>query len=102
MSLGNTSVLYRRLDFPPPRIRARTPASASPGLKIGDVSHATYTRGSSTRSVMVARRSLAMGGVVAEIGGTGGPAGIAPKYFSTRALIVFGSKSPAMARLALP
>ena len=38
-------------------------ASASPGLKIGDVSHAMYTRGSSTRSVMTARRSDVIGGV---------------------------------------
>ena len=42
-----------------------------------------------------------MGGVTAVILGTGGPAGMVPKYFSTRALVLAGSMSPVIARLAL-
>ena len=42
---------------------AATSASASPGAKIGAVSHATYTRGSSIRSATTARRGNVTGGV---------------------------------------
>ena len=48
-------------------------ASASPGFRIGDVSHAMYTRGSSTRAVTTLRRSEVIFGVSALIGGTAGP-----------------------------
>ena len=76
-------------------------ASASPGLRIGDVSQAMYTRGSSTRAVTTLRRSDVIFGVSALIGGTAGPRFNEPKYFWTSAFICAGSKSPTMARLAL-
>ncbi len=68
---------------------------------MGAVTQAMYTRGNCTLSVMVARRSLVIGGVVASIFGTGGPAAMLAKYFSTSALVFALSMSPTMARLAL-
>jgi hypothetical protein len=82
-------------------MRAVRSASASPGLKMGGVIQAMYTRGSSTLSFTTARRSAAMAAVFASTGGTAGPRGIDPKYFSTSALVRATSMSPTMARLAL-
>ena len=96
-----TSDLYSRLALPPPRMRAVIAASASPGLKIGAVIHPMYTRGSSTLSVVVARRSSVIGGVWALTGATSGPRAIVPKYFSTSCLVFAMSMSPTIARLAL-
>ena len=42
-----------------------------------------------------------MGGVVTVTLSTGGPLGIGPKYFSSSARSFAGSKSPAIAMLAL-
>ncbi len=75
--------------------------SASPGVKIGDVSHATYTRGSSTLSCTTARRGAVIGGVCTDGFGTGFPCFKVPKYFSTIARADALSKSPTMTRLAL-
>ena len=57
-------------------------ASASPGLKIGGVIHAMYTRGSSTREGTTLRRSAVIRGVSTLTVGTAGPRLSVPKYFS--------------------
>ena len=77
------------------------PASASPGLKMGEVIHPMKTRGSSTSSVTLARRSEVFGGVVASTGGTGSPRGIVANYFVTIAFVCALSMSPAITRVAL-
>ncbi len=76
-------------------------ASSSPGSKIGGVSQAIVTRGSSTVSVSDTRCSAVSGGAGTTRRGTSAPRGIVPKYFSTSSLVRATSMSPTMARLAL-
>jgi hypothetical protein len=93
--------LYKRLDRPPPRTWAVMSASASPGLKIGGVSHDIVTRGSATRACTTWRRSAVIFGVVTETAGTAGPRFNVPKYLVTSALACAVSNSPTTARVAL-
>jgi hypothetical protein len=60
-----------------------------------------YTLGSSTVSVITARRSAVIGGVVTLGFSTFGPGFSGPKYFSTSVFVFAGSMSPTIARLAL-
>jgi hypothetical protein len=61
-----------------------------------------YTRGNSTRSVIVTRFSAVMAGVFSCGFATLGPACSGPKYRATRVLVRALSMSPTMAMLALP
>ena len=76
-------------------------ASASPGLKMGDVIQPRNTRGSSTSSVTLERRSCVIGGVVTSTGGITSPRGIVAKYFVTSAFACTLSMSPAITSVAL-
>ena len=85
----------------PPMAKATVSASYAPWVKAGGVSQAMRSCGRRTVSVTVARRCEVMAGVVAVTGATAGPCGMGPKYLVSRSFSFFGSKSPAMAIVAL-
>ena len=87
-----------------PRALPHSATQIRPGSQIEDgtgESHAIETRGSSTRSVITARRSLVIGGVSTRTGGTSSPRGRVPKYFSTIARVRTVSMSPTIAIVQL-
>ena len=86
--------------MPDERIRAASSRSSESGWSHEGVFQTRYTRAWGTRSAMACRCSPVRLAIQASCRVSGGPDGMLPKYFSTRAFTSAALTSPATTRTA--